>query len=291
MSPVGRNAEPSVARVRITALAANFARADMKDRVFMRIVSWNILDGGEGRADPIAEVILAQRPDVVALIEADNQDVLERIATRLNMDYVRGEGAGRHAVAVLSRWTIVHSINHALLRQGPPCLMETLIREPGGVEWTIAATHFHPYAFEADERQRQIEAAALLDIFRPHRQSKRPHLLAGDFNANSPIQDIDPDRCKDKTRQAWRENGGQIPRRVVQSILDAGYLDSYHLAVGDAARSAGTFSTQQPGQRVDYIFTFGFRDSAIRSAWIETDRLARYASDHFPIGLEISLQG
>jgi endonuclease/exonuclease/phosphatase family metal-dependent hydrolase len=36
---------------------------------------------------------------------------------------------------------------------------------------------------------------------------------------------------------------------------------------------------------VDYIFTFGI-DSP-RDAWIEQDRLARYASDHFPVGVEI----
>ena len=31
----------------------------------MRVVSYNILDGGEGRADPLAEVLIARRPDVV----------------------------------------------------------------------------------------------------------------------------------------------------------------------------------------------------------------------------------
>lgn len=256
----------------------------------MRIVSWNILDGGEGRADPIAEVILAQKPDIVALIEADNRDILDRIAARLDMDYVRGEGSKRHSVAVLSRWTIVHSINHALLRQGPPCLLEAVVREPTGVEWDIAATHFHPCAFEPNEQQREAEAATLLDLFRPHRQAPRPHLLAGDFNANSPIQLIDPARCKEATQEAWKENGGQIPRRVVQSLLDAGYADSLCAATGELARSAGSFSTQFPGQRVDFLFTFGFPPPAIRSAWIETDRLAKYASDHFPIGLDIAGQ-
>ena len=34
----------------------------------MRLVSYNILDGGEGRADPLAEVIEAQRPDVIGLV-------------------------------------------------------------------------------------------------------------------------------------------------------------------------------------------------------------------------------
>ena len=46
----------------------------------MRLVSYNILDGGEGRADPLAEVLLAQRADVVVLLEADQISVVERIA-------------------------------------------------------------------------------------------------------------------------------------------------------------------------------------------------------------------
>ena len=58
----------------------------------MRIVSYNILDGGEGRADPLAEVIEAQRPDVVALVEATDLTVIERIARRLGFDYVHAPG-------------------------------------------------------------------------------------------------------------------------------------------------------------------------------------------------------
>ena len=42
------------------------------------------------------------------------------------------------------------------------------------------------------------------------------------------------------------------------------------------------------GQRVDYIFAHGIDPNRIRDAWAEHDRLARYASDHFPIGAEIA---
>jgi endonuclease/exonuclease/phosphatase family metal-dependent hydrolase len=34
---------------------------------------------------------------------------------------------------------------------------------------------------------------------------------------------------------------------------------------------------------VDYIFSF---DLLARGAWVEQDRLATYASDHYPIGAE-----
>jgi endonuclease/exonuclease/phosphatase family metal-dependent hydrolase len=38
---------------------------------------------------------------------------------------------------------------------------------------------------------------------------------------------------------------------------------------------------------VDYIFSHGVPAERLKDAWIEYDRLAKYASDHFPIGLEI----
>ena len=70
-------------------------------------------------------------------------------------------------------------------------------------------------------------------------------------------------------------------------MLESWYVDSLLAADPEAAKHAGTFSTQFPGQRVDYIFSWGYPESAVGEAWIETDRLARYASDHFPIGAEI----
>lgn len=252
----------------------------------MRIVSYNILDGGEGRADPLAEVIEAQRADVVALVEADNTDVVDRISRRLKMDVIRAEGEG-HAVALLSRYVIVDSINHGVLRKKLRSLLETTVRAPNGREWLLGITHFHARAFEADEAEREAELKVLLEVFEPHRKAGRPHLLMGDFNSNSPIQQIDPQRCKQTTRDAWQANGGKIPRRVITKLVEAGYVDTLHAAKGAAAGLMGSFSTQFPGQRVDYIFAYGLPREQVRDAWIEYDRLAKYASDHFPVGAEI----
>jgi endonuclease/exonuclease/phosphatase family metal-dependent hydrolase len=74
---------------------------------------------------------------------------------------------------------------------------------------------------------------------------------------------------------------------VVRELLNAGYLDTYDIVNPDLSRKQGTFSTQFPGQRVDYIFAHSIAAERIKSAWIEYDRLARYASDHYPIGVEI----
>jgi exodeoxyribonuclease-3 len=253
----------------------------------MRLVSYNILDGGEGRADPLAKVIAALRPDIVALVEADDLEVVDRIAARLKMDRIAVQGR-RHGVAILSRWTIVESINHALLHEDfSDCLLEAQLADPAGVAWTVAAVHLHPHASEADEQQRQREVDAILRIYADHRRDGMPHLLAGDFNANSPVQDIKPQECKPRTRKEIEANGGVLPRQAVAKLLEGGYVDTLDVVQPAAARSAGSFTTQHPGQRVDYVFTHGIEPARLSEAKIEQDRLAKYASDHFPAMVQI----
>ena len=224
----------------------------------------------------------------------------------------------------MSKWAIAKTINHGLLLGAAPtktlspalpqrtgggsnaftsspstlgedrgegpskCFFEAEVIDPTGRAWTIGVLHLHAHALEEDERRREREIAGVLDVFARHRLANHPHLLVGDFNSNSPDQQIDPAKCYPTTRQEWHANGGQIPRRVVQKILDAGYIDTYAAFDPHAAATTGTFTTQFPGQRVDYVFAFGFNRSSIRNAWIEQDRLAKYASDHFPIGVEIA---
>src|SRR5688572_358406 len=105
----------------------------------MRVIAYNILDGGEGRADPIAEVIEAQRADVVVLVEAEELSVVERIASRGGMDFIVGMASSRGG-AILSRWPIIASINHAAMVDLPfNCFLEARIADPSGVEWPVVA--------------------------------------------------------------------------------------------------------------------------------------------------------
>ncbi len=220
-------------------------------------MSYNILDGGVGRADPLAEVIEAQNPDIVVLVEADDPAVVDRIASRLKMESVRAEGR-KHGGAILSRWRISESINFSLLRdEFADCVLEATVVDPTGNPWPVTAVHLHPRASLEAEARRMIEINALLEIYAPFRERKQPHLLAGDFNANSPIQKIIPEQCKKRTREEFKANGGMIPRDCIQKLLDAGYVDTLHSVAGDAAGSIGSFTTQFPGQRIDYIFAFG----------------------------------
>jgi exodeoxyribonuclease-3 len=254
----------------------------------MRLVSYNILNGGEGRADPLAEVILAQRPDVVALVEADVPAVVERIARRLDMDYVIARGQ-LDASALLSRWPIRRSINHAALAPAlTRSFLEAEVIAPTGQAWPIGVVHLQSGATDAAEDGRLVELAIVLDRLNPHRLAGTPHLLCGDFNSNAPYQRIDPARCKGKTQKAWTANGGRLPHRVVETLVANGYVDAYHTRHDEQQQMVGSFTTQKPGQRVDYIFAHGVPAPQINDAWIEQDRLAKYASDHYPVAVEIA---
>jgi endonuclease/exonuclease/phosphatase family metal-dependent hydrolase len=229
----------------------------------VRLVSYNILNGGEGRADPLAEILVAQRADIVVLLEATNADVLDRIADRLKMDYFHARGP-EHAAAILSGWPITETIDHGALHpEISKSFFEATVITPSGTEtWNIAGVHLHARAGEENDRVRRREAQVVLDVFSSRRRrDKCPHLIAGDFNAHTPA--------------------------VVQQMQADGYVDTLEVADPDVAKQTGTYTTQSPKQRFDFIFAFGIDAARIRNAWIEQDRLAKYASDHFPVGVEI----
>ena len=255
----------------------------------MRLVSYNILDGGEGRVEALAGVIEAQRPDVVGLVEADSKAVVDDLAARLKMDFVHAPG-NTHASALLSRWPIRESINHALLHPAKleKSLLEATVAEPGGGrEWTIGVVHLHAHATESAERRREQELEVVLSVFAARRMAGVPHLICGDFNANAPYQQIHPALCKPRTQREWDQNGGGVPRRVVQRMLDEGYRDSLRELDPVGAEVKGSFTTEHPGQRVDYVFTYGLDPGRLTRAWVVYTPPAKEASDHFPVALEV----
>ena len=243
----------------------------------IRVTSYNILDGGIGRADPIAEVLLAQRPDVVCLVEADDADVRDRIAWRLGFDQIAAAGRQGRTSCLMTRGTILTSANLADKRS-PRSLLACEV-DLDGVEVGFAVAHFTGRASEERETLREREADVLLDAADPWRARGVPHVLAGDFNSSAPGQAIDPERLPPKVRPHYEDNGKVIPRRVIAKLLAAGYADALAVARDDAVTTP-TFTTRFPALRLDYVMTHGLR---VADAHVEHDRLARAASDHFPV--------
>src|SRR5258708_23919375 len=73
----------------------------------LRIMTYNILDGGIGREALILEVLEAVQPDVVVFEEVYYSETIAGFAKALGADYFFGEGNRMRRVAVLSRVPIL----------------------------------------------------------------------------------------------------------------------------------------------------------------------------------------
>ena len=69
----------------------------------MRVLTYNILDGGTGRAALIAEVLEAARPDVAVLQEVVPNGLAEQLAAQLSMEAALVMGNSPRAMALLKQ--------------------------------------------------------------------------------------------------------------------------------------------------------------------------------------------
>src|SRR5437870_2903366 len=105
----------------------------------LRLLSYNILMGGEDRLQHIVHVIEQQQPDAVALLEANERTNAETLARQLKMNLVFGTANNEFHVAWLSRLPIVRTENHRLAQ-----LAKTLLEievQWEGIHITLFATH------------------------------------------------------------------------------------------------------------------------------------------------------
>ena len=68
----------------------------------LKLMSWNIQEGGDGRLDPIAALIRAHKPDCVAVLEVDSLGNAEALASELRMAVTYGGANCPSAVAWLT---------------------------------------------------------------------------------------------------------------------------------------------------------------------------------------------
>jgi len=85
----------------------------------LRLVTWNIWNGGEGRVDEIERVLREQQADVVALQEANDRETIETLGSRLGMEVVYGDANSAFAVAWLSRLPVTRTRNQYVAQSGP----------------------------------------------------------------------------------------------------------------------------------------------------------------------------
>lgn len=252
----------------------------------MKLMAYNILEGGLGRIDPLAEVIRQSDADIVVCPEATDGEQFAKLAARLNMDQFRAENPRNPegAVGLLVRRPLVlrEAVNHAPLdKRLTRAALRATIDVPGAsTPLVVIGVHLHARETFADEAIRAAELPAVLDIAAPFAEA--PHLLAGDFNAHHPDQPIDLATARKKTLERIKGQGNIIPRDIVREILARGYVDT-HAATRPPADFGRTLTTAHPALRTDYIFAPRAFAHRVTSCEVMAHPLARFASDHFPV--------
>jgi len=254
----------------------------------VRFLTYNIREGGVGRAEQLAEVIRETKADFVALQEARDPATVERIATLA--DYTAFGSQPGHSTGFLSRvpvldfaWRHPARTRHALLEVS---LADGMPR--------VFVLHLRAWFSRWSEQQRARELRGLLDGIRQQLLREENafafHFLAGDFNALAPGERFDPSPMPAWIRGMVWLSGRDIARSTIQMMQTDGYVDAWRTTHSDAAQDPGyTFPVWHPHVRLDYVFTPAAYAPQIRSCEVRrTPDAARTASDHFPLLVELS---
>jgi exodeoxyribonuclease-3 len=254
----------------------------------VRLLSYNIREGGVGRAEQIAEVIGAAEPDVVALQEARDPRVVERIAELAGFPFC---GARRmHSTGFLSRLPVVdHGWRH------PPHTRHALLEVSLGEGLPrVFVLHLRAWFSKWSEARRARELRGLLDGIQEQLERERHafafHVLCGDFNALAPGERFDPSPMPAWIRGMVWLSGRDIARSTIEMMRADGYVDAWRTVHPDLEGKPGyTFPVWNPHVRLDYVFTPAAYATRIVGCEVRREPDAvRTASDHYPLLVELT---
>ena len=246
------------------------------------ILSYNILNGGEDRLPLIAHVIQKQRPDVVALLEANSRSNAEALARQLGMGLTFGEANSEFHVAWLSRLPVIRTENHRLPVFTKMLLKIEILWE--GTPFALFATHLRAGRDQESDQYRVAEMQTILDILRP--LGDQPHVLVGDLNSLHPTDhpDVSTYLVTEPEEGEGNMREDQLSRQVIPFLLRARYVDCYRAL--HPTTPGYTYKLPTPALRIDYIFASPSLARRLHACNIVTGVEAEMASDHFPIWAE-----
>src|SRR5690349_13886749 len=110
----------------------------------LRIATYNILDGGEGREAKVQAVLTSLSADIVVLQEVYDNGLVPNLGAALGMEHYVGASHSSRRVAVLSRLPLKRLANH---RRFPPITRSVLVSTVAVSNTrTLTVVGLHPMA-------------------------------------------------------------------------------------------------------------------------------------------------
>jgi exonuclease III len=249
-------------------------------------MTYNILDGGEGRGAYLLEVLQAVQPDIAILQEVYQADFVQNLASALKMEsYFAGGNRKRH-VALMSRLPVISSQSY---RRFPPIWHNVVEAE---IEYQLAKRLWlfgiHPMANLSVicELWRWWEAKLIIERLKPH--MAEPCLVAGDFNAIAPNDRVVINQMPRWLKLTILAQGNRVYRFSVRKYLSAGLADCFRSIHPNG--DGFTLPPPQPNSRLDYILVNDVLKSHLTNCWVVREPSAVLtASDHYLVIAEFQM--
>jgi exodeoxyribonuclease-3 len=253
----------------------------------LRVMTYNILDGGENREAHILDVIQTAKPDVVVLQEVFTEDFLKFLSNSLGIKYYIGAGNKKRKVALLSTLPVLTFKSHHPVFPIWRNFIEAEIEyEPNKAARIIGV---HPIA----------NLAVVLEVWRMweakyiarHVQSfqSTPCLIAGDFNAIAPGEKVQTKNMPNRLKWIIYLQGNRVYHFSIETLLSAGFTDCFRFLNSD---EGFTLPPPNPNARLDYIFLNATMRAYLKNCWVVREpNSVNLASDHYPVMAEFSFAG
>jgi exonuclease III len=247
---------------------AGMQRGTIVGHVLLRLVTYNILEGGGSRLPLILRVLRRLQPDVVAIQEAHDLPAVEWLAAQLNTQLVYGEANCPSALAWLSRLPIRRAENYRL-----PQLAKTLLEieiDWAGCELRLFATHLADRRQDAGAYPRVQEMHAIQGVLGEERS-----MLVGDLNAVAPGDSVDDPPGEPRFGDALSD----APREVIRALQHHGYTDCFR-KLHPRTRGYTYDAARKLFLRLDYVFASPDMADQLEDCHVVA---AAGASDHLPV--------
>jgi endonuclease/exonuclease/phosphatase family metal-dependent hydrolase len=244
-----------------------------------RLLTYNILKGGTGRAQSIANVINSVAPDLVLVQEATDPATLEKIAELTQMAEWRTYQ--QQSLGFLSRTPVLHK-QWLTPRGSRHAFLEVV---PQGDRVRVFGVHLSAVLAAWTERMRESELRSLLSAVDQHKS--RFHVLTGDFNTIAPGEEFKVGKLPMRLRPLMWITGNRVRWRTIQTVIDAGYTDSFRKL--HPSEPGMTLPTVAPLLRLDYVFVPNEQADRVVACDVVKTPEAVTASDHFPVMADLRL--
>jgi exodeoxyribonuclease-3 len=256
----------------------------------LRLMTWNIKNGGGDRLPAIIQVIRAEQPDILCLQELQHfqrygQRRMRELAWAVGMTAHLAPPGFAQPVAVLVReplrivkrsrvrWRLHHAVAIAEIATTAGPL-------------TAVSAHLNPFSPSRRVREARWLAAR-------YASPNGLTLIAGDMNGLDPEGDHAAALAAQPPLYRRRHLGpdGRPDTRAIAAFRAAGFTDLWHtVGEGDGRTVPTGFAGREFGTvRLDYMLAGPALAARARTLRVIRDETTEHASDHYPVRADVDL--